>query len=648
VRLRGKILTIVLSTTAAALLLAGAALMLAELLRLRRELLADLRTTAAIVADQSTAALAFQDPVAAFENLRALRAKRHLAMGCLYDASGELFADYRRTDGGAAPCPIRPAAESGVVGETTAELWAPVLLDGTRMGSLYLRSDLTWITARLRVHFLALLLSLGVALLGAVGLSLSLLRIVSRPIGELARVATEVTSRGSYGLRARRGTDDEVGELVDAFNAMLAAIEERNRALREAKEDAETANAGLTAEVAERQRAEQQKAELLEREQEARREAEAANRLRDEFLATISHELRTPLSAIVGWVSILKAGKRDEATLERAIDVIDRNTRAQTQLIGDLLDVSGVVTGKVQLDVADVEVAPIVAAVVDSLRPATESRGIRITQEIETLPPFRADPARLQQIVWNLLSNAVKFSGEGSRVAVRGWLADDGSVVLEVEDEGIGIHEDFLPHVFERFRQQDSSTTRAHGGLGLGLAIVRHLVELHGGTAEAESAGPGKGALFRVRIPFVPTAATSPTVARAAGYGRLRDVSILLVEDEADTRELYRLALAEQGARIRTAGTAEQAMETLRQGRVPDLLVSDIGLPGRDGYDLLADVRSLPKEAGGETPAIALTAYVGEGHARRALEAGFLQHLAKPIQPDELIEAVRRALGRPL
>jgi CheY-like chemotaxis protein len=221
-------------------------------------------------------------------------------------------------------------------------------------------------------------------------------------------------------------------------------------------------------------------------------------------------------------------------------------------------------------------------------------------------------------------------------------------VVLEVEDEGIGIHEDFLPHVFERFRQQDSSTTRAHGGLGLGLAIVRHLVELHGGTAEAESAGPGKGALFRVRIPFVPTAATSPTVARAAGYGRLRDVSILLVEDEADTRELYRLALAEQGARIRTAGTAEQAMETLRQGRVPDLLVSDIGLPGRDGYDLLADVRSLPKEAGGETPAIALTAYVGEGHARRALEAGFLQHLAKPIQPDELIEAVRRALGRPL
>ena len=644
-RLRGKLLAIVLSTTAVALILAGVTLVFSELSRLRRELIMDLRTTASIVADQSTAALAFRDQTAARENLRALRAKRHVMLGCLYDAGGNLFAEYHRAEGSGPSCPVAPEAEVGVVGETAAELWAPVTLEGTRTGTLHLRSDLAWIGDRLRLQLLALAASLGLAVLGAVALSLWLLRYITRPIGHLARVTAEVTASGSYDVRAERRTDDEVGDLVDAFNRMLSEVDARDRELREAKEDVELANTELLAEVRERQRAEEQKADLLAREQEARREAEAANRLRDEFLATISHELRTPLNAIVGWVSILKAGKRDEATMDRAIDVIERNTRAQTQLVGDLLDVSGVVTGKVQLEIEDTDLAPIVRAVVDSLRPAIEARGIGVKLEVDGLPSFRADPARLQQVVWNLLSNAVKFSREGGRIVLRGRVEEEDEIVVEVEDEGAGIREDFLPHVFERFRQQDSSTTRAHGGLGLGLAIVRHLVELHGGTVEAESDGPGSGALFRVRIPYVPTVSRSHSTTPSGVHSRLEGLSILLVEDEADSRELFRLTLTEHGARVDTAGSAEQALAVLREGRVPDLLVSDIGLPGRDGYDLLAAIRSLPVEQGGETPAIALTAYVGDQHVKRALDAGFAAHLAKPIEPQELVEAVRETVG---
>ncbi|HVS02386.1 MAG TPA: ATP-binding protein [Thermoanaerobaculia bacterium] len=646
-RLRGKLLAITLSTTGVALLLAGAAFVVSELFRLRRELLADLRTTASIVADQSTAALAFHDPQAATENLRALRAKQHIVVGCLYDRQGALFAHYHRATGRGASCAPVAEAEAEEVGERAAELWAPVVLEGTRTGTLYLRGDLRWIADRLRLQLLTLLAALGAASLAAVALSFWLQRIIARPIGQLAGVAAEVSARGTYGIRARRQTEDEVGELVDAFNSMLAEVEGRDQALRQAKEDLERANVHLRGEVEERQRAEEQKAELLQREQEARREAEAANRLKDEFLATLSHELRTPLNAIVGWVALLKAGKRDEATLDRAVDVIERNAHAQAQLVADLLDVSVVVTGKVQLEVEDTELAPMVAAVVDSLRPAADARHIRVETELPpSLPRFRADPARLQQVIWNLLSNAVKFSQDGGRVVLRARQVGEHALEVEVEDEGIGIRGDFLPHVFERFRQQDSSTTRVHGGLGLGLAIVRHLVELHGGTVEAESPGPGRGALFRLRLPLVPAAAWASKGAGASHPGRLDGVSILLVEDEADSCELYRLALADQGAAVRTAGTAAEALAILGDGWAPDLLVSDVGLPGRDGYQLLAEIRRLPPEAGGAMPAVALTAYASEDHVSRAHAAGFARHLAKPVEPEQLVAAVREILGR--
>jgi PAS domain S-box-containing protein len=379
------------------------------------------------------------------------------------------------------------------------------------------------------------------------------------------------------------------------------------------------------------------------------REAQQANRMKDEFLATLSHELRTPLNAIVGWTKLLQSGALDAETAKRAVTTIDRNAKAQTQLIEDILDVSRIVAGKVNLKVTEVDLWAVTEGALDSVRHAAEAKGIALHPPPpgERVDGVRGDPDRLQQVVWNLLSNAIKFTPRGGNVWMRLGRAS-ASAEIEVRDDGQGIKAEFLPHVFERFRQSDSSSTRPFGGLGLGLAIARHLVELHGGTVEVRSEGDGKGATFQVRLPLsqeAGAAAARPAADREdADTPRLAGVRVLVVEDEADTRELLRTVLGQLGADVTVTASAAEALRVLDEGP-PDVMLSDIEMPEMDGYALMRAVRLRAPERGGLIPAAALTAYARAEDRLRALRAGYQVHVAKPIEPGELAAVVANLAG---
>jgi signal transduction histidine kinase/ActR/RegA family two-component response regulator len=387
--------------------------------------------------------------------------------------------------------------------------------------------------------------------------------------------------------------------------------------------------------------------QILVREQAARAEAEAANRVKDEFLSTLSHELRTPLTSIIGWANLMRAGQVRGEVQAQALETIERNARIQSRLIDDLLDLSRIISGKLLLEAREVELATVVSNSIDVVRPAANAKGIRLSYECEPgAKTVSGDSARLQQVAWNLLSNAVKFTPDGGEVSVR--LALDGARVrLAVSDTGKGIAAEFLPHVFDRFRQADSATTRAHGGLGLGLSIVRHLVELHGGAVQAESDGVGRGSTFSVTFPLAqsPACSCAPEVDGAAARGvvvrpeGLAGVRVLVVDDELDTRKLISTVIAPSGAEVTACATAGEALETLKTWR-PHILMSDIGMPGEDGYAFIRQVRALPAERGGRTPAAALTAYARDEDRARALAAGYQLHIAKPFSPGDLIAAV--------
>ncbi len=373
-------------------------------------------------------------------------------------------------------------------------------------------------------------------------------------------------------------------------------------------------------------------------------ELRRADRVKDEFLATVSHELRTPLNAILGWLGLLRSGALGEGRREQAVDVIERNARAQARLIEDLLDVSRIITGKLRLEARPCDPAAAVQAAVETVRPAAEAKGVRLVVVVDPQAgPVFGDPERLQQIAWNLLSNAVKFTPKGGQVQAR--LGRRGSAVeFEVSDTGEGIAPEFLPHAFERLRQAEGDSTRAHKGLGLGLAIVKHLVELHGGTVEARSAGRGQGAEFVVRLPLSsrpphddhPTAGPAPPSDECPP--QLAGVRALVVDDEADSAEFVATLLAGCGVAVSVARSAAEAFAALRAER-PDLLVSDVGMPGEDGYGLIRRVRALPAAEGGRTPALAITAYARAEDRARALRAGFQLHLPKPLDPAELLAA---------
>ena len=396
--------------------------------------------------------------------------------------------------------------------------------------------------------------------------------------------------------------------------------------------------------------------EALKREKEARMEAEAANRVKDEFLSTLSHELRTPLTAIMGWADLLLHDEIEPEKRRQAIETIFRNANSQCQLINDLLEVSRIITGKLRLEFVACELESVIEAAAESIRPTAEAKGVRLQVLLEpNTGPVFGDRERLQQVVWNLLSNAVKFTRKGGLVQVT-LQRINSHVEIIVNDTGIGIDSDFLPHVFDRFRQADGSTTRTYGGLGLGLAIVRHLVELHGGTAWAESAGLNQGARFTVRLPsmtsneypvdevhdFRAVAVAEPRDQQPPSLGGIR---ILIVDDEMDARTLLTAMLERCGAHVTAAGSAREGLESIESLR-PDVLIADIGMPIEDGYGLIKKVRALAKEHGGQTPALALTAYARTEDRVRALSEGYHAHLAKPVDRVELAAVVASLVHR--
>ncbi len=394
---------------------------------------------------------------------------------------------------------------------------------------------------------------------------------------------------------------------------------------------------------------------LLRHESRARRAAEESNRLKDEFLATLSHELRTPLTAILGWANMLRSGRLDEESFHMAIEIIERNARNQQQIVDDILDVSRVITGKLRFDPQPTDLRSIVESSVDAVRPAAAAKNIALRTSFDPRGrPVTGDPSRLQQVVWNLLSNAVKFTPIGGEVHVR-LEHTESRVRLMVEDTGLGIRPDFLPFVFDRFRQGDQSTTRAFGGLGLGLAIVRHLVELHGGTVKAASEGEGRGSTFTVELPQLEArdeeggrldegaAGVKSAVSGAPNFAALEGLHVLVVDDEPDALDLIRVILEQRGASVTTVGTAAAALEAF-EAEGADVLVCDIGMPGEDGYALIRKVRA--RMDGGATPAIALTAYAAESDRAQALAAGFQLHVPKPIDPESLVRVIAGVLGK--
>jgi PAS domain S-box-containing protein len=384
--------------------------------------------------------------------------------------------------------------------------------------------------------------------------------------------------------------------------------------------------------------------DLLRREQLARKEAEEANRLKDDFLATLSHELRTPLTAILGWVKMLRAGQLDESDIPHALETIERNTEIQNQLIEDLLDVSRIIAGKILLEIRPVQMSTIIETALTSILPSAEVKGVQVISHIQAnSSKISVDPRRIQQILWNLLSNAVKFTPQGGEINVS-LSEQDNWLEISIKDNGIGIENEILTKIFERFRQADTTKTRQHGGLGLGLAIVRHLTEAHGGTIEATSEGEGMGSTFTLRLPIAPQKqAAIPTaeLPKIIGADKLRldGIRLLVVDDDEDNRDLLKTLLSHYGAIVTVASSAMEAMSLLLDSP-PDILISDIGMPDEDGYQFIMKVRKLSKEKGGNTPAIALTAFAKIEDREKALSVGFQRHIAKPIDPTAFVKVI--------
>jgi signal transduction histidine kinase len=611
---RDKVTWVVAATSAVAIVLVAIALAAVNHFALRNAAFDALQAQAQVAAMNSGAPLVFGDRDTAAEVLGAFQAMPGIDRATLYTLDGTVFARYRRAarDGEAGNRLLKalPATERRFV--TTL----PVEEKGQRLGRLEVSFDPSTLERQLwQSAVLALALAV-VAILLAFVASSYLAALVTRPVAILTRTAQRVSDRGDYALRAPRvAGDDELARLTASFNGMLERIERQDLDLEASRE-----------------------------------QAEQASRMKDEFLATLSHELRTPMTPILGWAQILRRLAGADAKLAQAAEVIERNAIAQTRIIDDLLDMSRIVSGKIRLEVRGYDPREVVDAALDAVRAAAQARGVALESSVEPgVPLLRGDPQRIQQVLWNLLSNATKFTGKDGRVRIEARLATDDAgdevVRIRVADTGLGIAPAFLPHVFERFRQADSSATRNHGGLGLGLAIVKQLVELHGGTVSAQSAGLGQGATFTLDLP-VPQGAHAAPVAIGGGAiqthaaGRVPPgVRVLVVDDEADARDWVARVLADAGADVRAVASSDEAMRCL-QGFRPQVLVSDIGMPGRDGYALIRDIRMLPDAALSAVPALALTAFARAEDGIRALTAGYQLHLGKPVDEARLLAAV--------
>jgi PAS domain S-box-containing protein len=468
------------------------------------------------------------------------------------------------------------------------------------------------------------------------------------------------TSWNDDAALAQRAVDDAVSKGEGRFHAFRPTVKGTPKwwdvIVTPIRDDAGDVQQLVTVsrDISDQKRAEQERALLLANERAARSEAERAARMKDDFVSTLSHELRTPLNAILGWIGVLRQQQSPE-TLAKAIDVIDRNSRRQSQMVDDLLDMSRIMSGKLRLDVQRIDAASVIEEAVASAQPAAEAKGVRLVKVLGSAAIVQGDPGRLQQVVWNLVSNAIKFTPRGGLVQVT-LRKVNSHIHIQVSDSGQGIRPDLLPHVFQRFRQGDASATRHHGGLGLGLAIVKNLVEMHGGGVEASSEGEGLGSVFTVRLPLAMATSQpepqseAPELVQGPLAELLDGLQVLVVDDEPDARDVVQRLLEDAGAQVRTAETANEALTILDQGLAPDIILSDIGMPDQDGYDFMRRVRSMAG-AVAEVPAAALTALARVEDRKRALMAGYQTHLAKPVDPSELVAMVAsltRRTGRPV
>jgi signal transduction histidine kinase/DNA-binding NarL/FixJ family response regulator len=473
---------------------------------------------------------------------------------------------------------------------------------------------------------------------------------------ELFKKTEEIKHQAELLRSKNQELDRRNKAIVELYEEIEKKKDELEIRVQERTAELARTNTALQAEVLERQRAEEERTLLLVSEQKARAEAEAANQAKDEFLATVSHELRTPLTSILGWTRLLRTKERDpdQASLTRGLETIERNAKSQAKLIEDILDVSRIISGKLRLEVHPIQLTPIIEMAIDAVRPAAEAKSIRIESTGDpSLGLLRGDPTRLQQVVWNLLSNAVKFTQNGGEIQVE--LIHQGECArIVVSDNGCGISQEFLPYVFDRFSQAERHMTRKHGGLGLGLAIVRHLVEMHGGLIHVESAGEGQGTSFTIDLPLALEYTETPPEAEASAEAHapeielsvespqtLKDLRIMLVDDDPDTLHMLTVILENAGGEVKACSSTRDALNTLA-GWKADLLVSDIGMPHEDGYSLIRKVRALEPEQGGAIPAIALTAFASAADHTRALSAGFQQHITKPVEPRDLIQVIAR------
>ena len=618
---RKLVLTSMVKTTVV-LFAAMVVLLVLDSLRFQSGARGDVETLASMVSENIQASLAFGDQPRTEETLNTLHSRPQVQRGCVYDANGALVAQYKRAEFSCPPSP--PGPPEGF----TLSATVPVKQGGGVIGYVYIDRD--WLALQQRLvtagltSLVILILAAGVMLV----VSSRLHRNISQPISELASAASRMGQDNSFQMPVIKASDDEVGQLVTAFGAMADRV-------RSINDDLSRSNDALRREIEDRRLIEQEREALLEREREA-------NRIKDEFLATVSHELRTPLNAIVGWSQILVSTKPDSETVARAAASLHRNAQAQARVIDDLIDISRIVTGKLRVVTEPLDLRGVVEAAVDAIRPAADHAGISL---IVSLPDdacvIKGDRDRLRQIVWNLLSNAVKFAPRGVvRVTVS---QESNQLRLTVSDTGVGIAPEFQAHVFDRFRQADSSITREHGGLGIGLAVVKELVELHGGAISVNSRGRGTGATFSVLFPCID--ATVPHAVPEERVPSLAGLSVLAVDDNADSLDVLRAILADAGANYSVAASGAEALAFWREGP-SDVVLCDLAMPGMSGFQLLAQIRELDRQAGRVTPAIAVTAHASEEQVARSAQAGFQNHVAKPFNSSQLVRAIYAARMR--
>ncbi len=625
--LHRKLMALSLGVSAVALVSAIVGLAAFDVARFRAAAAGDAHALAQVLAENTAAAIVFDDADAAAATLASVRVRPTVVLACLYRADGTSFASFASSRG--RTCPVLPVDRQTwrVVSST-----APVERNGRVVGTVFVERDLSDLGNRVLATAGSGLLMLLVGGTIALGLARLLQGMISRPIVTLAQAARAVGRDGRYVMPPIEAPPDEVGELVRAFGDMVRRTGDSTAALM-------NSNTALRGEVEQRQRMQVEREALLAREREA-------SRLKDEFLAAVSHELRTPLNAILGWTQILQARPPSADTLARAIASLSRNAQAQSRVIEDLLDISRIITGKLQLAINPIDLRDVVQTSIEVVDTVASSRQIALVASLpEQRCPVQGDPDRLRQVVWNLLSNALKFTPAGGRVEVR--LERTGQqFTLTVADTGVGIPPAFLAHVFERFRQADGSTTREQGGLGLGLAIVKELTDLHGGTVRAESDGPGRGARFIIELPVA--AAGQPMKAASLldedTGPRLDGLRVLVVDDNADAVDVLALALERAGASVSAECSGEAAVTAWSSARF-DVLVCDLGMPGMDGFEVLRRIRAIDSAAGRATRALAVTAYASDDYRARCLQAGFHGHLSKPYTIVDVLRAVAETAG---